>query len=578
MSFLDTLISQGLIREGAVSRILKDAEEKFGGNVDDAIIASGIDDKQLLAIKSQAYGIPMRTIDVRQIPFELFSYIPEESARHYQIVPIGLKDGVLEVGFSDPDNRQAVDALQFISAKSQTPFKLFLISRADLKGVLASYSGTTGGGEVEHVTKEVTELSEAVNDVPSLDAVVAKPMKNDKGETIVEDAPIIKIVAVMLRNAIEGGASDIHIEHAGDRVKVRFRVDGVLHTTLVLPLNVYAGVIARIKILSQIRLDEKRKPQDGAFSAKIADRKVDFRVSILPTYYGEKAVIRILDSENGVKPLDKIGFSPENLAMIREGIKRPYGLFLVTGPTGSGKTTTLYSILNELNKDEKNIVSLEDPVEYHIPGVNQSQVLPEIGYTFATGLRAILRQDPNIIYVGEIRDKETAELAIQAALTGHLVFSTLHTNSAIGAIPRLIDMGIDPYLIAPTLIMSVAERLVPTLYQPSKKKIPMDEATRAVIVEQFKDLPEQYRSKVALGNDIYEPGSVPECVSGMRGRMAVFEMFMVDKDIESIILKSPTEPDLYAVLRQKGMLSMREDAIQKALRGDIPFTEVYNFE
>ncbi len=263
--------------------------------------------------------------------------------------------------------------------------------------------------------------------------------------------------------------------------------------------------------------------------------------------------------------------------MVREALKKPYGLILITGPTGSGKTTTLYSMLSELDHEEKNIVSLEDPVEYHIDGINQSQVTPEIGYTFASGLRSILRQDPDIIYVGEIRDKETAELAIQAALTGHLVLSTLHTNSSIGAIPRLIDMGIDPYLIAPTLILCMAQRLVRRIYPPSKHAIPIDEATQIIIDKQFEDLPPSYKDKLKLGNMMYEAVSSPECPSGMRGRMPLFEMFAIDKDMQNVILKKPEEQEIYKLARARGMLSIREDGIVKALKGDIPFQEVYNF-
>jgi type IV pilus assembly protein PilB len=314
-----------------------------------------------------------------------------------------------------------MDALQFIASKVNMPFKVFLISHESLKEIMAAYNGI--GGEVDEALSELdSAISEDKKEV-NIDQEASK-QNLAKEEKIVEDAPIIKIVAVILRNATEGNASDIHIENSGEKVKVRFRVDGILHTSLVLPLSVYAGVVARIKILAKLRLDEKRKPQDGGFSAKIDGRKIDFRVSTMPSYFGEKVVMRILDSQRGVKPLDELDLSPENLAMIREAIKKPYGLILVTGPTGSGKTTTLYSMLNELNKEEQNIVSLEDPVEYQMQGINQSQVMADIGYTFASGLRSILRQDPNIIFVGEIRDKETAELAIQAALTGHLVFST----------------------------------------------------------------------------------------------------------------------------------------------------------
>ncbi len=391
---------------------------------------------------------------------------------------------------------------------------------------------------------------------------------------------MIKIVAVILRNALEGGASDIHIEYTGEKVKVRFRVDGALHTTIVLPSNIFGGVVARIKILAKLRLDEKRKPQDGSFSTNIDGRKVDFRVSTMPAYYGEKVVMRILDAEKGVKPLSELGLSETNLKLVREALNRPYGLILITGPTGSGKSTTLYSMMNELDKEKSNIVSLEDPVEYHMPDINQSQMMPEIGYTFASGLRSILRQDPDIIMVGEIRDKETAQLAIQAALTGHLVLSTLHTNNAIGAVPRLVDMGVDPYLIAPTLVLSIAQRLARMTCVSSRKLVPMDASVKEQIEEQMKDLPAEFKKDIGVkgkAGQMYETVASSECPSGTRGRIAVFEMFKVDKEMQNVILKTPTNGEIYKVARAKGMLMMKEDAMMKSIEGVIPFTEVYNF-
>jgi type II secretory ATPase GspE/PulE/Tfp pilus assembly ATPase PilB-like protein len=265
------------------------------------------------------------------------------------------------------------------------------------------------------------------------------------------------------------------------------------------------------------------------------------------------------------------------LEIVKEALKRPYGLVLITGPTGSGKSTTLYSMMNGLDKEKSNIVSLEDPVEYHMPDINQSQMMPEIGYTFASGLRSILRQDPDVIMVGEIRDKETAQLAIQAALTGHLVLSTLHTNSAIGAIPRLVDMGVDPYLIAPTLIVSIAQRLARLTCPSSRKLVPMDESIKMQIEEQMKDLPEEFKKDIVYKKEMYETVPSGECPSGTRGRIAIFEMFKVDKDVQSVILKNPTNGAIYDVVRKKGMLMMKEDAMLKSLDGIIPFSEVYNF-
>jgi len=576
MSFLEELTKKGIINETQIGEIKNRAKEKHKGDIDEALIESGIPEERILEIKGEYFQMPIKRVNAKMLSFEALKYIPEDSALHYSFAPLSLKEGILEVGITDPENIQAIDALQFISAKLGIPFKIFLISKSDYIGAMENYKGISG--QVDEALSELNE--EEAFDSKSEAAKLDKDIKNIKiGEEvkIVEDAPVIKIVAVMLRNAIEGNASDIHVEHTGEKVKVRYRVDGALHTTIILPINVYSGIVARIKILAKLRLDERRKPQDGSFSANIDGRKIDFRVSTMPAYYGEKVAIRILDSEKGVKPIDQLGLSKRNLEMIREAVTKPYGLILITGPTGSGKSTTLYSMMNELDKEKNNIVSLEDPVEYHMPDINQSQMMPEIGYTFASGLRSILRQDPDIIMVGEIRDKETAQLAIQAALTGHLVLSTLHTNNAIGAIPRLVDMGVDPYLIAPTLILSVAQRLAKTTVPSSRKLMPMDASVRIQIENQLKDLPEKFRKEIEIKNEMYETVPSPECPSGTRGRIAVFEMFKIDREMQGVILKNPVDSEIYKVARENGMLMMKEDAMLKAINGIIPFKEVYNF-
>ncbi len=575
MSLLEELVKKGIINKDQILEVKSLADEKFKGNIDAALLAMGITENQLLVAKGDFFNIPTRTIDVKKISFDILNYIPEDSAIYYHFVPFALNEGVLEVGITDPENIQGIDALQFISAKLGIPFKVFLISNTDYEQVMNAYKGITVevGEALDQLDKENIDLKGVNEDSLSKEIKAVK-----KGEEkIVEDAPIIKIVAVILKNAIEGGASDIHIEHIGSKLRVRYRVDGALHTTIMLPINVHSGIIARIKVLSKLHLDEKRKPQDGSFSANIDNRKIDFRVSTMPGNYGEKVAIRILDTAKGVKTLDQLGLSKRNTEMLREAISKPYGLILITGPTGSGKSTTLYSIMNELDKEKSNVVSLEDPVEYHMPDVNQSQVMPEIGYTFASGLRSILRQDPDIIMVGEIRDKETAQLAIQAALTGHLVLSTLHTNNSIGVIPRLVDMGVDPYLIAPTLILSVAQRLARLTCESSRKLVPMDPSIKMQLEEQLKDLPEEYKKEVQIKNEMYDTVSTPECPAGTKGRVAVFEMFKVDKDVQSVILKNPVNSEIYKVARKNGMLTMKEDAMLKAIDGVIPFVEVYNF-
>jgi len=572
MSFTTELIQEGLITEGQLQGLMKVAEEKYEGDVYQAIgNAENLNQDAILNFKSQYFGIPKASVGNQKLDSTLLGYIPEESATQYRLAPIGIENGVLHIGITDPSNTQAIDALQFISSKSGTPYKVFIISETDFKEIIGNYRGL--GGEVDSALSDLdSELTKADQDMLKKEDLTTETDK----KKIIEEAPIIKVVAVILRHAVEGRASDIHIESVGDKVKVRFRVDGELHTSLTLPSKVYNGVVARIKILSKLRLDEKRKPQDGGFSAKVNGRKVDFRVSTFPSYYGEKVVMRILDTDKGVKNLENLNLTEEHLNMIKEAISAPYGIILITGPTGSGKTTTLYSMLNAIDREGKNVVSLEDPVEYVVDGVNQSQVMPEIGYTFASGLRSILRQDPDVILVGEIRDKETAKLAVQAALTGHLVLSTLHTNNAAGVIPRLIDMEIDPYLIAPTLVLAMAQRLVKATCADAKQEVPLDESTKTMLIEQFKDLPEEFRSKLSIKNTMIQTVPSKTCPSGTKGRVAVFEMFAVDKDIEKIILDKPNEMNIQKILREKGMLSIKEDGILKALNGDIPMKEVYN--
>jgi type IV pilus assembly protein PilB len=528
--------------------------------------ASSATREQMLKAKSEKYGIPYRILPATDpASRKALEYIPQESSEHYEFAPIAITDGVLEVGIIDPDNIEALDALQFISTRAGMPYKLFLISQSDFDHVIEEYGSLTG-----EVGEALSELNEEVA------PVLTKKNENEKTPepTIKADAPVTKIVATILRYAVEGGASDIHIEATPEKVQVRFRMDGDLHTSLELPIKVHAAVVARIKILAQLRLDEKRKPQDGRFSATVEGRRIDFRVSTFPTQYGEKIVMRILDSAKSVSSLDAIGFSKEDLATIRDIIRAPYGIVLISGPTGSGKSTTLFSMLSELDRDTQNVVSVEDPIEYEIPGVSQSQVHPEIGYTFASGLRSILRQDPDVIMVGEIRDSETANLAIQAALTGHLVFSTIHTNTAAGVIPRLVDMGVDPYLIAPTLIAAVGQRLVRKLCPGAEDPEPVSESVRVLLNKQFADLPEKFRSKIPKFDTVYTAKSTPECPNGTRGRLAVFEILRMDKDLEHVVLTTPVEEKVYAAAREKGMFTMREDAIMKALSGQIPFEEV----
>jgi type IV pilus assembly protein PilB len=536
--------------------------------------------------------VPVRELEEgAKVPYEVLRMIPVESAEHYSMVPLAVKSGVLEVGVTDPENITGIDALNFITRKTGMPFKLFRISVKDFHAVLAMYEGLTGeveqaligldserrSNEALETTKgAVNDPSDAPLDLNGIAAESASSVSDGKGGTtgseIREDAPAIKLVSTILRYAIDGKASDVHIEPTSSGVRVRYRVDGTLHTSVVLPITVHRSLVARIKVLSSIRLDEQRKPQDGRFSAEIDGRKIDFRVSTFPSYYGEKIVIRILDGEQGFIPLADLGIPADLLAVVREALAQPHGLILISGPTGSGKSTTLYSMLSELNHDEKNVLSLEDPIEYNMEGVTQSQMRPEIGYTFANGLRTTLRQDPDIIMVGEIRDGETAKLAIQAALTGHLVLSTIHTNSAVGTIPRLVDMGVEPYLIPPTLILSIAQRLVRQLCPDGGAEEPMTESIRNMLDEQFADLPE--RKRPPIPNVIYQASRTSACPNGTRGRRAVFEVLAMTSAIEKVVLESPIESKIIEVARREGMMTMKEDAIIKSFARTVPFSEV----
>ena len=585
MSILDVLVKQGVIETKDISSI-RDKSGEGGKDLDEVLLTLGVSEEDILKAKAEYYGVPLRNVDLPSITGKILDYIPEEAAVYYQFVPIGIDKGVLEVGVLDPDNIVARDALNFISSKVNLPFKTFLISQTDFDKVVNLYKGLSG-----EVTKALTELeTEFVTETKRSDDEEEGDQKKEKADQnlddendltasedkdakVIENAPVTKIVATILRYAIDGRASDIHIEPTVSNVKIRFRVDGIMNTSLVLPARVHSAVVARIKIMSNMRLDEKRKPQDGRFSARLNERKIDFRVSTFPTYFGEKVVIRILDQEKGIRKLSELGLSKGNLEKIMNAINQPYGLILISGPTGSGKSTTLYSMLNEVDKDHKNVLSLEDPIEYNMEGMSQSQVRPEIGYTFASGLRTTLRQDPDIIMVGEIRDKETAQLAIQAALTGHLVFSTIHTNNAIGVIPRLIDMGVDPYLIAPTLIIAIAQRLARSFCPGAGKPIAIDGSIKMMIDKQFADLPLNYKKEISFGKQVYEIAPGPNCPNGVQGRVAVMEVLEIDKEMEQIILKTPTEQEIWKYARSKGMLTMKDDAIVKAMDRVIPFEE-----
>ncbi len=561
-------------------------EARATGHPLEAILEkAGIANEDILKAKGEFYSLPTRELKEAKIPFEILRYVPEESASYYGLAPLAIENGVLEVGLVDPDNIEARDALNFISSKAGLPYKIYIISETDFASVVKQYRGITGevGRALNELESELDTDAAAgaksslsseteIENVGKSDEIVQK--KDDGAATFTEDAPVTKIVATILRYAIEGGASDIHIEAMSTHSRVRFRVDGSLTTSLTLPTKVHSAVVARIKVLSNMKLDEKRKPQDGRFSAHVDGTKIDLRVSTFPTYYGEKVVMRILGLEVKAWTLDKMGFSDRDLALVREAIKKPYGMILISGPTGSGKSTTLYSMLNEVDREHHNVLSLEDPIEYNIDGVSQSQVKPEIGYSFAAGLRTTLRQDPDIIMVGEIRDKETAQLAVQAALTGHLVLSTIHTNNAAGIVPRLLDMGVDPFLIPPTLILGIAQRLVKTLCPSGGEKVPVTASLKEMLAKEFEDLPPEFKKQLPAMDHVYRAKSTPDCPNGTRGRAAVFEVMEMNPLLEKAILAHSPEDEIFAISRKNGMLTMKEHAIIKSIAGSVPFEEV----
>lgn len=569
MSFGEILVQNNIISQNLLVESKKKAEKK-NIRLEEVLLENNVPEKDILMAKSRAFNIPVKEVtSSTHIPAELLKSIPEDSARHYKFVPLNINDGVVEMGMVNPDDLGAREALQFLSSKLDQPFKIFLISLSDFNSILKGYRSLSG-----EAVKVLGELESVIEKEAIPKTKSKKTAEANKVNQIKEDAPVTKMVAVILRHAIEGRASDIHIEPLRDKLKVRFRVDGILYTSLMLPINVHEAVVARIKVMTNMKLDERRKPQDGRFEASISGSRVDFRVSTFPSFFGEKVVIRILDTETGLKEIENVGMTPSNVKIVKDALKRTYGMVLLTGPTGSGKTTTLYSMLSMIEREKLNVVSLEDPIEYNLEGVNQSQVYPAIGYTFANGLRSILRQDPDVIMVGEIRDKETAQLAVQASLTGHLVLSTLHTNDAVGVVPRLIDMGVDPFLIPSTLVLVIAQRLVRTLCPESRNELKLDGVVKTTIEQGMKEIPSDILKNIKIPEKIYQAKPSAICPRGTKGRIGVFELFKMTPEVEAVILKDPTESSIKEVSRKQGMITMREDGLLKVLGGKVGLEEL----
>ncbi|MBU6323505.1 MAG: type II/IV secretion system protein [Patescibacteria group bacterium] len=568
----DFIIDSGLVSRKDIDSAETEAKDRKQSLGDILVSRGALTKDALRRIKAYVLGIPFVNLKDRKIPLEILSLIPEPIARTHSIIAFKKENDSLEVAMLDTEDLPSID-----SVKKKTGLKIL--------------ARLTDDDSVKHALLQYQKsLKEEFGDIIGTEAGKLKLVKEAGGEDVsgedlkkmAEDLPIVRIVDTLLRHAISQGASDVHIEPTENEVLVRYRIDGILHDAMTLPHAAAAGITARIKVLASLKLDEKRLPQDGRFKMETEADKVSFRVSLLPTYYGEKIVMRLLRETGEGFTLDVLGFHGEGLERVHDATKQTTGLILISGPTGSGKTTTLYTVLDILNTPDVNISTIEDPIEYQMKRINQSQVAPQIGFTFANGLRSLVRQDPDIIMVGEIRDGETASLAINAALTGHLVLSTIHTNSAAGAIPRLIDMGVEPFLLVSTLKVIVGQRLVRklcdgkeayTLSKEERDKVApparFDAALAALTEEKL------VKGSPSLDKlPFYRPVPSQECEDGYKGRLGIHEVLRVTSTIRELMLHSATPEQLEEQARKEGMLTMLEDGLYKAMRGITSIEEV----
>lgn len=568
----DDKLKEFIVDSGLVSREdISAAEKKVADGtmtLGDFLISEGkITEDDLKRVQAYILGIPFIDAGANKIPFEVLSIIPEPIARKHNIFAYKQDGKNLEVAMLDTDDLSAID---FVHKKTGLRILPRLTSTDSLKKALIQYQKSLKADFGDIIKTQTAEIKDAGG----------KEMSEDDLQKIAADLPVVKIVDTLLKHAILQGASDIHIEPAEKELVVRYRVDGLLHDAMTLPKHVGNAITARIKVLSNLKLDEKRLPQDGRFKIELDNEKVSFRVSILPVYYGEKTVMRILREGGGGFTLESLGFHGDGLEQIHDALKQTTGLILATGPTGSGKSTTLYTLLDLLNTPDVNISTVEDPIEYQMKRVNQTQVKPDIGFTFSEGLRTLVRQDPDIIMVGEIRDGETASLAINASLTGHLVLSTLHTNSAAGTIPRMVDMGAEPFLLVSTLKVIIAQRLVRRLVRKEKyfltqpaldqltKKADMDKILKALI--KAKELPADATwKKVPFYKPIVEGDD-----DGYHGRVGIHEILNVTDTIRNLIIKGEVAEKIEDQAKKEGMLTMLEDGIYKSVLGQTTIEEV----
>ncbi|OGZ06254.1 MAG: hypothetical protein A2845_00410 [Candidatus Lloydbacteria bacterium RIFCSPHIGHO2_01_FULL_49_22] len=567
------ILDSGLTSRSEILAAEKDAE-KEGGSIGDVLVKQGkISSDDLRRVQAYILGIPFVDLRGQKIDFAILSLIPEPIARKHNIVAFRKTDSGLEVAMLDVDDLEAID---FVRKKVGLRILPRLTDQESVKGSLLQYQKSLKAEFGDLIQQEAQSIQMLAEDEDN-------PASEKDLKKLAEDLPVVRIVDTLLNHAIIQSASDIHIEPMENQLLVRYRIDGILHDAMVLPRNSAPGITARIKVLSNLKLDEKRLPQDGRFKIQLNNEKVSFRVSTLPTHHGEKTVMRLLRESSGGFSLESLGFHGQGLEALHSAMNQHVGMLLVTGPTGSGKTTTLYTLLDILNTPDVNISTIEDPVEYQMPRINQTQVKPEIGLTFAMGLRALLRQDPDIIMVGEIRDGETASLGINAALTGHLVLSTLHTNSAAGTLPRFIDMGAEPFLIISTVNVIIGQRLVRKLCATKEKynlsKAELDalgkKANLDIVLASLKE--EGIVAKDIAWADVpfYKAKPSPECDEGYKGRLSIHEVLHMSSGIRELAVASASAEKIEIQARKEGMLTMLEDGIFKAAQGLTSIEEVY---
>ncbi|MBI5116603.1 type IV-A pilus assembly ATPase PilB [Candidatus Poribacteria bacterium] len=547
----DILIEEHLLAHEQLQQALSE-QRRTGQPLVAILINSGlVSEEDIVITLSEQLGIPHLRVESYDIPTEVLAEIPEGIARRYHLIPVAKTGKSLTIAMSDPLNIVAIDDVRMLTGyEVETVVSL----DSEIKKTIDRYYGGKEGEGDDFADILRDAQTDTVTVVEGKEEIDISSLKKE-----VEQAPVIRLVNLILLNAIKQGASDIHIEPFEKDVRLRYRIDGMLREVQPPPKSLQAAVVSRIKVVSELDIAERRVPQDGRFRIKFERREIDFRVSTLPTYYGEKVVLRILDKGSLQLDLDKLNFEQQPLDDFRDSLARPNGIILVTGPTGSGKTTTLYSALHMLNNPDINIVTVEDPVEYELYGVNQVQVKPEVGLTFSSGLRSILRQDPDVVMVGEIRDEETADIAIKAALTGHLVLSTLHTNDAPGAITRLIDMGMEPFLIASSMLMAAAQRLVRRICPDCKESysVPDPVLKRA----QFNSVPGE---KVSL----WKGRGCGRCgETGYRGRLALLEVLRVKENVQDLIMASAPSGEIKRVAVENGMVTLRQVGLRKVTAG-----------